>query len=162
MIQRQREYKDEYAKQAEKLCKLGATDIDLADFFGVSEQSINVWKKKHPAFKDALTAGKEEADALVEKSLFRRATGYSHAQEHISTSQGEVFVTDTIKHYPPDTVACIFWLKNRKPKEWRDKVETEHSGHIKGLNANELTDEQLAIIAAGSSNGANKTPNGEK
>lgn len=31
--------------------------------------------------------------------------------------------TPLTKHYPPDTTACIFWLKNQKPKEWHDRTE---------------------------------------
>lgn len=57
--------------------------------------------------------------------MFERATYYSHPDTHISNFQGDITVTPLTKHYPPDTTACIFWLKNRKPKDWRDKVESD-------------------------------------
>ena len=57
------QYKAEYCEQAYKLCLLGATDVQLADFFGVSEQTLNTWKQKHPKFLESLRAGKDEADA---------------------------------------------------------------------------------------------------
>jgi len=63
------------------------------------------------------------ADAEVANKLFQRATGYSHDDVHISNYQGQVCITPIIKHYAPDTTACIFWLKNRRPDLWRDRTE---------------------------------------
>jgi len=116
-------YKPEYAKQALSLCLLGATDQDLADFFDVTEQSVNNWKDKHPEFFESLRQGKIEADSNVAKSLYERATGYSHPEEKIMQHKGEVVRVPTTKHYPPDTQAMGLWLKNRRPNEWR---ETSH------------------------------------
>ncbi len=116
-------YKPEYDEQVAKLCKLGATDSDLADFFNVSRSTLSLWKVKHESFSDALKVGKAPADERVKLSLYHRAVGYSHPDEHISNFQGEITVTPTIKHYPPDTTACIFWLKNRLPEEFRANVE---------------------------------------
>lgn len=116
-------YKAEYAKQAEKLTKLGAIDKDLADFFGVTEQTINNWKDKHKPFFESLKKGKEWADSLVEQALFKRAVGCSHPEERAFMHEGIVQVETLTKHHPPDTAACFIWLKNRKPEEWRDKKE---------------------------------------
>jgi hypothetical protein len=103
----------------------------LAEKFKVSESTLNLWKLKHKEFSEALKAGKEEFDTKnVEKALRDRALGYSHPDVHISNYQGEITVTDIQKHYPPDTTACIFWLKNRQPDKWRDKQELEHSGNL--------------------------------
>lgn len=113
-------------EQAEKLCKLGATNKDLADFFVVSESTIDNWMKEHASFLGALKDGREKADALVSERLFSRATGYSHPDVHISNYQGTITKTEITKHYAPDTTACIFWLKNRRPDLWRDR--TEHTG----------------------------------
>jgi hypothetical protein len=98
--------------------------------FGVSETTINAWKREHEDFSDALKLGKVAADTRVEQSLYRRALGYSHDSVHISNYQGVVTQTPIVEHYPPDPTSCIFWLKNRKPAEWRDRVEHEHSGNI--------------------------------
>lgn len=120
------DYRPEYVDQAEKLCKLGATDKELGDFFDVSEQTINNWKNEHPEFFESIKKGKVLADAEVADKLFKRATGYSHRAVKIFNNQGEVIVEPYIEHYPPDTTAAIFWLKNRQPKNWRDKQEVEH------------------------------------
>jgi hypothetical protein len=117
-------YQPEFAAQAQKLTKLGATDRELADFFEVAESTLNLWKLQHAEFSESLKLGKEEADNRVEQSLYHRAMGYSHPDVHITNFQGEVTQTPIIKTYPPETVACIFWLKNRRGKEWRDKTET--------------------------------------
>lgn len=119
-------YREEYAEQAYKLCLLGATDQQLADFFGVVVATIYNWKRDHPAFFEALKAGKDEADAKVVESLYRRALGYSHPEDKVLSKDG--VHTDTVrieKHYPPDPTACIFWLKNRQKDNWRDKQEID-------------------------------------
>lgn len=119
-------FKSEYVEQAKKLCALGAKDTEIADFFNVSEQTLNTWKKKHPEFLESLKEGKAEFDnERVVKSLLHRALGYSHKEDKIFNNNGEPLVVPTTKHYPPDTTACIFWLKNRLPDDWREKVEKE-------------------------------------
>lgn len=115
-------------KQVERLAKKGWTDAEMAAFYEVTEQTWNNWKKKDPEFFESLKDWKAEADHEVERSLYERATGYSHPDSHISNYQGEITVTAITKHYPPDSTAAIFWLKNRKPGEWRDKLDHEHSG----------------------------------
>lgn len=124
-------YKPEFVEQARKLCLLGATDRELADFFGVTDVTLNTWKLRHPEFLESLKLGKEAADARVEKSLYHRARGYSHdAVKILMTKDGDVYREEYVEHYPPDTTACIFWLKNRKTADWRDKQEVEHSGRL--------------------------------
>lgn len=121
-------YKPEYADQARKLALLGATDKDIADFFGVSEQTVNAWKKVNPEFLESLKGGKDELDAKVVRSLFQRATGYSHPEDKIFNNGGEEMIVHTTKHYPPDATSMIFWLKNRQPDDWRDKQDHTHAG----------------------------------
>ena len=113
------DYKEEYNALAYKYCLLGATDKKLADFFGVTEQTINNWKKDHPVFFESIKRGKEIADAEIAEALFHRAKGYSHPDVHISNYQGIITKTDITKHYPPDTGAAFIWLKNRAG--WTDK-----------------------------------------
>lgn len=118
-------FRDEYVEQAYKLCLLGATDAELADFFEVCERTINTWKEDYPEFLQSLKAGKASADAAVAESLYKRAVGYSHPDVHVSNYQGEITVTPLTKHYPPDTGAAFIWLKNRQPHKWKDKVEVK-------------------------------------
>lgn len=121
-------YKNEMAKQAQKLCEFGATDAEIASFFEVDVRTVYRWQTQYKEFCQALKVGKEAADARVERSLFHKANGYSHPEDKIFQYEGTPIVVPTTKHYPPDTTAAIFWLKNRKPEEWRDKVQQEHTG----------------------------------
>ena len=114
-------YREEFSEQTYKLCLLGATDKELADFFEVCEKTINTWKKDYPEFLQSLKRGKTLADANVVSRLYERATGYSHEDVHISNFQGDITQPPIMKRYPPDTTAAIFWLKNRNPQEWREK-----------------------------------------
>ncbi len=125
-------YKPEFVKQAEKLCALGATDIELADFFEVNVATLYRWKNEHQEFCEALKVSKEIADDRVERSLFSRANGYEHDEVDIRVVDHVIVQTPIRKYYPPDTTACIFWLKNRRPDLWRDKIEqeTKHSGNV--------------------------------
>lgn len=116
-------YKDSFPAQAAKLCKLGAIDKDIAEFFEVSEQTINEWKKKHPKFLESLKEAKDDIDRKVERSLFERATGYEHSEDKIFNQNGTPLIVPTTKHYPPETTAAIFWLKNRQPDRWKDSKE---------------------------------------
>ena len=125
------EYKDEYVLQAEKLCMLGATDEEVADFFGVSTRTIYRWKLEHDEFCQALKVGKAAADERIERSLYQKASGYFYTEEQafkikVEQHKEEVEVVPVEKYAPPDTTAQIFWLKNRKRDDWRDKQEIEH------------------------------------
>lgn len=124
------DFKEEYNELAYKFCLLGATDKKLGEFFGVDESTINNWKNAHPEFLESIKKGKCQADATVAESLFHRAKGYSHPEDKIFNNDGEEMIVATTKHYPPDATSAIFWLKNRQPKEWRDKQEIQHSGKI--------------------------------
>jgi len=77
---------------------------------------------------ESIKRGKEYADSNVADRLYQRAMGYEHAEDQIFQYQGEAVVVPTKKHYAPDTAAGIFWLKNRQPAKWRDKIETEITG----------------------------------
>lgn len=124
-------FKPEFVEQAAKLAKLGATDIEIADFFGVSEQTLNTWKNTQLGFLESLKSGKEEADQRVERSLYRRALGFERdAVKIFCAKDGRVTTVPYREVVPPDTVACIFWLKNRRPEDWREKVEHEHKGRV--------------------------------
>lgn len=123
-------FKPEYVEQTKKLALLGATDERLADFFGVAIATIDNWKHAHPEFLVALKECREGADGAVVKSLYQRAMGYSVKTTKIVVVDKVIEKVDIIENYPPDTTACIFWLKNRRPDLWRDRVQTEVTGKV--------------------------------
>nr|DAX83339.1 MAG TPA: terminase small subunit [Caudoviricetes sp.] len=146
---RKSEYQKEYADQALKLCLLGATDKELAEFFSVSEQTLNKWKKDYPEFLESLKKGKSIADANVASRLYNRAIGYACKATKFAASEGKITdAKEYTEHYPPDTTAAIFWLKNRQPEKWRDKKEVDTNVNL-GDELESLTDEQLQAIIDG-------------
>ncbi|MEM5294232.1 terminase [Burkholderia sp. JPY481] len=104
-------YKPEFAELARNYCLLGATDVDLAGFFHVTDRTIRQWKKQQPDFLAAMESGKTMADAMVARSLYNKATNNGTMQD-------------------ADTTACIFWLKNRQKHAWRDSHAIDHSGKV--------------------------------
>lgn len=119
-------YKPEFNDQVLILSQKGFTDLDIAETFGVTEMTINNWKKKYPQFFESMKAGKSIADKHIVQSLYQKALGYSHPDLHISVYEGDVTKTEVIKHHAPDTTACIFWLKNRQRDQWSDRVIQSH------------------------------------
>lgn len=112
-------YDSTVPKQARKLCEqFGAIDRDLAEYFGVSSRTINIWKVKHPAFRKALVAGKDAADDRVERALYERAIGYTFTETKLFQFQGEVISEEVETHVVPDTKACMYWLGNRRRDRW--------------------------------------------
>lgn len=133
----------------------GTIEEDIAKKLGVAYSTFKVYKDKHSALSAALKKGKEVADVLVENALFKRAIGYQY--DEVTQESGQVVDPETgklvtvmvetkrmTKEVQPDTTAQIFWLKNRKPVEWRDKQEVEHSGKLQHQVAlEELSDDEL-------------------
>lgn len=116
-------YQPEYAEQAFRLALLGLTDVEMAKYFGIVEKTFYNWQNEHPEFLQAIKEGKEEADAKVADSLYKRAMGYSHPAVKIfaDPKTGAEKVVEYTEHYPPDPTSMIFWLKNRKQGLWRDR-----------------------------------------
>lgn len=128
------DFKPEYVDQARKLCELGATDDELADFFEIHRATLYRWKLEQPEFCDAIKAGKEIADERVERSLYQKAVGYDFTEEQaikikVGQYEEEVEIVEVRRHAPAETPAAIFWLKNRRKDEWRDKQEIEHGAN---------------------------------
>jgi len=122
-VGRPTKYKPEYAKHALKLCYMGATDEDLADFFEVTIQTIWNWKASHEEFFEAINKVKKEfADNRVERSLYQRAVGYTYDAVKIFNGQSGVVEVPYREHVPPDPTSCIFWLENRRKETWRDNA----------------------------------------
>lgn len=124
---RPEKFKDEYVRIAEHAALLGATDQEIADMLGVSVRTIYNWRSAHPEFAEALKAGKDVADDRVERSLYQKAIGYEQEEVKIfmpANAPEPVYAPYRAK-IAPDTTAAIFWLKNRRKADWRDKTEHE-------------------------------------
>lgn len=112
----------------QKIYALGATDKQLSDIIGVTEQTLNNWKKSDPQFFESIKGWKEDADNKVERSLYQRALGYEYEEvtKEISMRTKKLKITKIVtKKTPASEIACIFWLKNRRPLDWRDKKEVD-------------------------------------
>ncbi len=123
-------YKAEYCELATRLAKLGLIDKEIAAALNIAESTLNDWKLAHPEFLESLKNGRVLADANVVEKLYQRAMGYEHPETHVSNYQGEITLTPLIRHYPPDTSAAIFWLKNRQRNLWRNKDEDSNNEGI--------------------------------
>lgn len=114
----------------------GLTDEQIAENMGINVRTLYNWKKKSIHIFQSLKTNKELADIEVENALRKKALGFRETEQIVSTRKvveydsgkrvrevTEPVVTEVEKYYPPDTTAQIFWLKNRKPDQWRDKQE---------------------------------------
>jgi hypothetical protein len=141
---------DIHPAQAEALAMLGKTNTEIAEEMGIATSTFHLWRSEHPAFSDAVKRGKEAPNDQVEASLYKRANGYKFVEvKQIADANGNVLKKETVvKEIAPDTTAQIFWLKNRRPKEWRDRVQQEISGPDGGpIEITRMTDDELELRA---------------
>ena len=115
----------------------GLSDKQIAHNIGITQTTLYEWQKRFPELSEALKKGKEVVDREVENALLKRAMGYEYTevtQEPVTdkdTGVTEMRVTKRVtKQIVPDVTAQIFWLKNRKPNEFRDKRDVDLSGHV--------------------------------
>ncbi|MEO6216640.1 MAG: hypothetical protein ABIO86_11460 [Sphingomonas sp.] len=120
-------YKPEFAAQASTMCRLGATDEELAEHFEVCVRTIYRWRNTHEEFADAVVVGKHHADARVERALYSRAVGCSVERTKVFKSASDpkpVYATYT-HHFPPDPNAALHWLRVRQPRKWQIHEEVK-------------------------------------
>ena len=125
------------------LAKEGKTNEEMAKRCGVSVEAFRKWQHKYPELVAPIKIGKEYADDEVIQSLFNRARGYKFTEKRVVQIGDERTEIDgegkewrvkavrkemTEKEIAPDPTSMIFWLKNRRPKDWRDKHEQVLSG----------------------------------
>ena len=104
----------------------GLTDEQIARNIGIATSTFYEWKKKKLEFSETLKKGKEVVDLEVENALLKKELGYTITKkEEKLDKDGCVHTLEKDIHIPPDTTAQIFWLKNRKPNNWKDRVETD-------------------------------------
>lgn len=109
----------------------GLTDDQIAGNIGISRSTLAEWKKKYPDISDALKKGKEIVDTEVENALLKRALGYDYTETSKKYENGQLVEKKVVtKHVVGDVTAQIFWLKNRKPGEWRDKFQYDNEAEV--------------------------------
>jgi hypothetical protein len=120
-------YKSEFVEQARSMCRLGATDEELAEHFEVCVRTIYRWRNTHEEFAEAVVVGKEHADARVERALYSRAVGCSVERTKVFKSASDpkpVYAAYT-HHFPPDPNAALHWLRVRQPGKWQIHEEVK-------------------------------------
>ena len=119
----------------------GLTEEQIAKNMGVSVKTLYNWKTDNLPILQALKKGKEVVDIEVENALLKRALGYTVTLKEQKVDK-DGCVHDLVKdvHVPGDTTAQIFWLKNRRKQQWRDKVEYENTGENKNGVMDELVE----------------------
>ncbi len=122
-------YEEELNDYVYKLALGGCTDEQLAEHLGVCKSTLTNWKNEYPEFLASIKKGKDFYDThRVENALLKRALGTTVKETRINGGgedgdEKKPAATETTKELPPETAACIFWLKNRNPDRWRDKQE---------------------------------------
>lgn len=102
----------------------GLTDEQIAHNVGIRRSTLADWKTKYPDISDALKKGKEVVDVEVENALLKRARGFEYTETRVEQSAKDGRKVTLIKRFaPPETAAAIFWLKNREPEKWRERVD---------------------------------------
>lgn len=131
--------KEENLKKITEWSKLGLFDKQIAKNMGISLATYYLYKKKYPKIQEAIEEGKEVVDIEVENALLKKCLGYNvpvikcFKIKNIKYNENGKKIEETEEiveheeemHIPADTTAQIFWLKNRRPKEWRERVEVE-------------------------------------
>ena len=107
----------------------GKTNQEIASKMGIGASTLYEWLNKHPEIVEALKVSKEVVDDQVEDTLLKRALGYLTIETRTETYRdGSIKVITTTKEILPDVTAQIFWLKNRRRDQWRDRQDLEHTG----------------------------------
>lgn len=117
-----------------ELADKGKTLYEIADIIGVTSRTISRWQDENPELYQAIKEARQNADSVVEAALFHRAQGLSLPETKVfyDSKTGQIIKEEIRKYIPPDTAAAFIWLKNRRPKEWRDRLD---------INSQELTPE---------------------
>jgi len=143
------DFHQELVDEVAKLAEAGCTDSEICQRINVSISTLWTWRKLHPDFAEAFKMAKTLPDDRVEGTLYRVALGYDYTeQQAIKVKTGEhteeVQVVDVVKHQPPSEPSLRFWLKNRRPEQWRERNDVNLSG---GVDVNVKADPKALAIA---------------
>lgn len=156
-VGRPSDYRPEFCQQAIELLQNGATDEEVASALGVSARTLYRWQAKYPEFCQSLKIGKDAPDERAVRSLYQRATGYYFIEQQafkvkeVTFTDGKrcekerIEIAEVERYQPPDTTAAIFWLKNRRKDEWRDKHDFNVTNDLDKMSDDEIM-RALALV----------------
>lgn len=143
-------WNEDRPRQAYKLALLGLTDKEMADVMGINIMTFDKWKRVKARFRKMIKKGKEQADAEVAYSLYKRAIGYTVIEDHVSIVKGQAIISPVRRHIPGDVTAAIKWLNSRQKGRWTDlpqlKGNTQNNLNILNVNLDGLDQKDLEII----------------
>lgn len=157
----QSKWREDYIRQVFFMSLLGATDVQIAQTFGVGVSTLEGWKRTKPEFLESMKKGKIQADAKVVHSLYLAAIGYSHPDQVVLSNKIKKFdekgrviseyteplIVKTIKSYPPNVNAAIKWLQARQPDVWGKKLKLEGTvEHNHKLDLSGFTEQELEVL----------------
>jgi hypothetical protein len=127
----------------------GCTDTDIANALNIGHATIDLWKRTRPEFLEALTRGKEQADAKVAESLYKVAIGFDYPMQVIKEYHGKYEVIDIMIHKPPNAWAAAKWLSMRDPVRWREthdvNINTSTTSTLR-VDLRGITTEELMLL----------------
>jgi len=143
-------YNEDKVKEAYELSAMfGATEKQLAIYWGVSLPTIALWKNTHEDFALALQQGKLKADIEVAKALYRNAVGFEYEEEVAFNNKGVILKTMLRKQRLPDAWSEVKWLGLRQ-ELWRETSRVEVTNTNININRfevlNGLDTEQLMLL----------------
>ena len=123
----------------------GATQKEAAEKAGINIDTFYEWMKSKTEFSDAVRRAKENARlnavASVERSLLELAQGFEY--EEVRTEYESQLNQKTGKYEPtikkqvrtkkrvvPQTEAIKFYLSNKAPEEWKNRIEQNNTGSL--------------------------------
>lgn len=129
----------------------GATDAQIAVFYGVSRMSLHRWKTENREFFKLFKDNKKIANDNVKQALYDRAVGYDFVETKLFVDKGTIIREEVIKHIPGDVSAQRYWLNNREPDEWKEQVHNTNENkntNVPGFDLSNLSDAELDIWEA--------------
>ena len=155
-------WRPDYARMIFWLALSGMTEVEMSNVVGIAVQTLQLWKKTHPVFLEAMEKGRAEAIGMASEALFKAGLGFEHPAEklfavrvkHYDPVTGRVVKEDTeikratyTKKYPPNVTALDKFLKARYPEVWGDKSEVHHSGTVNhNVDVQKLSKKQLKML----------------
>lgn len=118
--------------RVEEMARLGYTMKEMCKVLGISPSTFWEWREKHPELSHSLKKYRGLADIQVENALFKSAVGFNFTEikkERRKLPDGTYQLIETehiTKHIPGVPAAQIFYLKNRMPDRYKDKVDVVH------------------------------------